>query len=199
MTEIRSPKWRAEYGLSKEDAERRVDEACAIIHTMGGLFPIGAYMDAGNFRDNFASAKFIAASGGAKTLEPDYICFLLYSMLVLSYVDSYHPEAQKVDFIVERKSDITKHIQEFHSHTAANLADLGKPSLARLVGELIPGGKDRVPLQAADVLCWHSARSKSGAIDAAFWRRYSHIAHNDGALIEITPEQITKLKIVLSV
>jgi hypothetical protein len=27
---------------------------------------------------------------------------------------------------------------------------------ARLVGELIPGGKDRVPLQAADVLCWYT-------------------------------------------
>jgi hypothetical protein len=199
MTDIRSPKWRTEHGLSKTSAEDRVDEACNLIHTMGSLYPIGAHLDAGVFRDNFGSTKFVAASGGAKTFEPDYTCFLLYTVLVLSYVDTYHPEAEKVDFIVERKSDITKHIQEFHSHTAANLAALGQSSLARLVGDLIPGDKDRVPLQAADVLCWHSARSKSEAMDEPSYRRYCRIAHNAGCLIEVTKEQIAKLKIVLSV
>ena len=198
MTDIRSRSWRAKYALSDTDAEDRVDEACELIAQLGTLYPVGAYLDAGIFRDNFSSFRFVAASGGEKIFEPDYVCFLLYSVLVLRYVDVLYPEADRVDFIVETKSDVTKHIQEFHSHTAANLKALNMGHLARLVGEIIPGGKDRVPLQTADLLCWHSARSGGENLDIRTYLRYHRIAHNPGTLVQITARQIAELRQVLS-
>jgi len=89
----------------------------------------------------------LAASARVACLWPHH-----YAFIVLSYVDLEHPKAEKVDFIVERNGYITKYIQEFHLTLADGLTALGKPLLARLVGELISGEKERVPLQAADLL-----------------------------------------------
>ncbi len=193
MTDIRSRQWLARHGLTWDAGDDRVEQAFAVIRTMGSLYPIGAHLNAGKFREQFATLKMVVASGGAKSYEPDYLCFLAYTVIVLDYVATVHPEAEKVDFMVERKSEATKHIQEFHSHTAKHLKALGKPWLSDLVGEIIPGGKDRVPLQAADVLCWHSARSKSRDMDRASASRYVSIAHNPGFLHEITNGDMKQL------
>jgi len=193
MTDIRSRQWRDKYGLTRSAADHRVDEAFALIRTMGTLYPIGTYLDAGYFRDRTAKLKMVVSTGGAKAFEPDYICFLAYAVMVLDYLDKCHPEAEKVNFIVERKGDVTKHVQEFHSHMARHLEALGSPSLSRLVGALIPGDKALVPLQAADLLCWHSARSKSKDMDAASCRHYAAIAHNPGRLQELDRDLIKQL------
>ena len=116
----------------------------------------------------------------------------------MEYLEKYHPEAEKVDFIIERKAQVTRHIQDFHSQLAQALEAQGAASLARLVGELIPGGKERVPLQAADVLCWHSARSQQvGTMDAADKRRYAKLAHRSGCLSHLTNEQISQMEAAL--
>jgi hypothetical protein len=199
MTDIRSRQWREKYGLSQSAADARVDEAFILIRSMGTLYPIGTHLDAAHFRDRSAKLKVVVSTGGAKSFEPDYICFLAYAVLVLDYLDKCHPEAEKVDFIVERKGDVTKHVQEFHSHMAKHLKILGSPSLSRLVGDLIPGDKDCVPLQAADLLCWHSARSTSKTMDAPSQRRYAAIAHNPGCLKELDRNLVGQLMSSLGV
>lgn len=197
MTEIRSSSWRIERGLSRAAAEDRVDEAFSIIDTMGSFYPIGVYLDAGHVRDSFAEIKVVKSSGGAKPFDPDYLCFLTYAYAVLSYLDLERPEAEKVDFIVEQKGHITKYIEDFHSTLADGLTALGSPSLACLVGKLIPGEKDRIPLQAADLLCWYSAR-KPGTMEAGDRRRYSKIAHRKGSRIHLTNDLISKMKATFS-
>jgi len=133
-------------------------------------------------------------AGGAKTFEPDYICFLGYAFFVLNYIAQWHPEAEKVDFIVERNGPITKHIQEFHSHLDVNLQAVGCASLAPLVGEMIPAGKDRIPLQAADLLCWHTARARQPkTMDAADIRRYSRLAYRKGCNYRFPKSKISKI------
>jgi hypothetical protein len=39
--------------------------------------------------------------------KPDYICFIVYSWLVLKQVYMRHPEAEKVDFVVSTKNKVT--------------------------------------------------------------------------------------------
>jgi hypothetical protein len=197
MTDIRSPQWRAKYGLSRLQAEDRVDEAFTLIDTMATLYPVGVHVDAGHLRDKFATSRVVASTGGSRPFEPDYICFLGYAFAVLSYVKTHHPGAEKVDFVIEQKPDVTKYIQEFHSQLALCLEAIGEPSLSTLVGNLIPGGKDRVPLQAADVLCWHSCRPPE-TMDAADIRRYAKLAHRKGCQMELTNEEVSKMDAALS-
>jgi hypothetical protein len=198
MTDIRSPQWRSKYGLSQLQADDRIDEAVLLLDTMQTLFPAGVSIDAGAFRDNFGKTKIRSRTGGYKTFDPDYFCFLAYVWFVLNHVAIHRPEAEKVDFIVERKGHVTKYIQQFHSEIAMALDAFGQPELSGLVGELIPGGKERVPLQAADVLCWHTARFRypetMGEKDR---RRYSTIAQRKGARWRVKEQQIAQLAAAL--
>jgi hypothetical protein len=195
MTEMRSQRWRSEYGLSKLQADDRIDEALAVIDTMPSLYPIGIYIDGGYFREELKETKIVVSSGGAKIFEPDYICFLGYAYTLLRYLEAVHPEAERIDFLVERNGDVTKHIQEFHSHFAHDLEAIGKGSLVKLVGELIPSGKERAPLQAADVLCWHTGRAREPeTMDASDVRRYKLLAHRKGTRLPFSNSNIVRLK-----
>jgi hypothetical protein len=199
MTEIRRPEWRAQYGLSRPDADSRIDAAVDLIDKFSSLYPIGIDVNAGLFRDQLNEIKIVAASGGAKTFEPDYMCFLGYAYLVLSYVQKTHPEAERVDFVVERKTGVTKLIEEFHSHLAPDLEAIGSKHLVPLVGELIPGGKDRAPLQAADMLCWHTGRAyHPETMDADDIRRYKKFSRRKGHRVPMSEELIQQLKAAFS-
>ncbi|HXP79855.1 MAG TPA: hypothetical protein VN976_08110 [Verrucomicrobiae bacterium] len=194
MTDIRSKSWRGKWGLSRLDAEDRIDEAFILLDQMQTFYPIGLYLDAGFVRDQFKEMKVVSnATGAAKNFDPDYLCFLAYAYTVLNWVHLNNPEAEKVDFIVEINGHITKYIQEFHATLSEGLAVIGCPELAELLGQLIPGDKERVPLQAADLLLWYSARDKS-TLDEREARRYFTIAHRKGARIPMSNEMLLKLK-----
>ena len=202
MTDMRSAKWRDQYGISKLDADDRIDSAIHLIDTMPSLYPIGIRLDAGFLRDQFANIKVktLRLKVKARTFEPDFLCFLFYAWVAVNYLKLFHPDAEKLDFLVERNGVITKHIQDFHSTLAENLGALGDASLANLVGKIVPGGKDRVPLQAADVLCWHTARARHPeTMDLADRRRYSILAHRKGTYQECTHEQISQMAKALGV
>lgn len=93
---------------------------------------------------------------------------------------------------------MTKYIKEFHSNLAQALEGINSPSLSRLVGELIPGEKNHIPLQAADLLCWYSARSlRVDTMHADDRRRYRKIAHRTGARINLTNDQILQMETAL--
>lgn len=89
---------------------------------------------------------------------PDYIGFLGFAYAALDCVGTNYPDAERVDFLIERKTTITHNIGGFLASLEGALHHKGRPELVRLIGELIPGGKDRVPNQAADVAVWHLRR-----------------------------------------
>ncbi len=104
------------------------------------------------------------------------------------------PRAERLDFLVERKSGVTKHLRDFYSNIAPFLESIGQAELIALIGEIIPGGKDRSPLQATDVFCWHLRRSAENAlagVDLERWnqfertKKYCHGNLNDEALSEL--------------
>jgi hypothetical protein len=160
---------------------------------MASFYPICINIDAGDFRDKFSTTRVAVPKKKEQPFEPDYMCFLGYAIYLLEYVAKHHPEAEKVDFIVERKGHVTKYIQEFHAQLVPMFKFLKLPDVAELVGELIPGGKERVPLQAADLLCWHTARAKSMSMGAMDRKRYQVLAKREGLYATLPKEDMDKI------
>ncbi len=161
MTEIRSRRFRERYGLSHLAADDRLNAAVSVIGTMGSFDPIAVEIDAGHFKRAFAGVKVVhpdAKQFEAKPYEPDYLCFLSYAHTVLDYIHENYPHAEKLDFVVEQKGVISRYIGVFHSGLADALKQIGRPELSQIVGALSVVDKERIPCQAADMLCWHAAR-----------------------------------------
>jgi hypothetical protein len=177
MTEIRSPRWREEHDLTDREAEQRTDEAFRVINSMGMLHPITSEANATHFRDAFAAIQIGGEGTRAGAMEPDYLCFLMYALHALGFVTREYPDAERVDFLVERTDKaITGRFHGFHQRLKAVLEQLGLQSHARLVGSLDHVGKGHVPAQAADVLCWHGRRLLEGALSRTNERRYATLA-----------------------
>lgn len=197
MTDIRSREWREEHGLSKTAAEERINRAIDIIDKTSNLSPIGIEVDGGEVRDSFSETRILHPNGGNVPFDPDYICFLAFSYLALSYVAQTYADAERVDFIIEKNGRITRYIQAFHSGITMSLRALGRPDLAQLVGELIPAGKERTHLQAADVLCWHTARPKE-TMDELDAQRYAKLARKNGMRARLDKDYIEELAAALT-
>ena len=197
MTDIRSEKWRDKYGLSRPESERRVDEAFRVIRSLGSLYPILCWTNAEHFRASLGERKIVgpprAQFTNAYAYEPDYLCFINLAMIAIFYVKSVDPAPVKVDFIVERNGKITEHMKDFHESMVRSFRALGHPEHADLIGDLIPAGKDCLPLQAADLLCWYSQREKATTLSAREGQRYYDIAHRPRLKYELTRERITEL------
>ncbi|MEO8736876.1 MAG: hypothetical protein ABI380_10080 [Edaphobacter sp.] len=194
MTDLRSRQWRDDWGLSVEDADHRIDESIAVLSKANFIYPIGVTVSGEDICDKLATAKVKSRTGGSGNFEPDYLCFLGYAMMALNYVAEEHPECEKLDFIVEQNGKITDYIRDFHSGLSTLLKGTGRPDLSELVGELIPAGKERIPVQAADVLCWHTARAKQrSSMDANDIRRYELLSRKPGRKESITTDLVELL------
>jgi hypothetical protein len=192
MTDIRSREWRDEYKLTETDADRRVDEAFAVIAATPSLTPMSSGLNSGHMHDTFTK-KVMLTSGAKKRFWPDYLAFPAYAHMVLCFCHMYRPDAEKVDFIVERNGQITDHIKEFYAGLPIALQSMGLPQLIPLMGEIIPAGKGCVPLQAADALCWHTNRSREGTLDAKGAMRYAIIGNREGFRFAYANEHITEI------
>jgi len=192
MTDIRDKDWCEEYGLTRKQADHRVREAFGVISEVPSLTPIGSSLNAGHLLDTFTK-KVKLESGALKKFAPDYLAFASYVYLVLLFCHARRPEAEKVDFIVEKNGEITDHIQQFYRDVPRSLTNLNLPHLVPMLGELIPAGKDCVPLQAADVLCWYTQRFGNKALDDKNVRRYKVIGKRKGARWTIKDDDITAL------
>jgi hypothetical protein len=194
MTEMRSRAWRAKWGITELDVDDRLDEAARVIDTMGSVYPFKLTIDSGIFRPLYKPHKMIVASGAQKTFQPDFLAFTSYVYAVLSQVYLKYPDAEKVDFLLENNSEITKHIYELYKTMPVALNHIERPELIPLLGEFIPGGKERVPLQAADYLCWHSQRAEAQTLsDERDLRRWNTIAQRKGFNLTLPTDVLTAL------
>ena len=179
MVDIRRPEWRAKFGLSQSDADSRVDAAFELIAATPSLTPVGMGLNSGHVYDTFTK-KVGISSGAGKKFVPDYVAFPGYVYAVLQFCHLQRPDAERVDFYIEKNGEITDHLREFYDGLPTSFNYIGQPQLIPLLGDLIPAGKDRVPLQAADVLCWHTRRYSEGNLDAKGLKRYAEIASRIG-------------------
>lgn len=194
MTEIRSRAWREKHGITEQDADQRLDEAAILINQMGSLYPMLFTIDRSVFMPLYKNHKMIGASGGKKDFQPDFLAFVAYVWGILGYIHAKHPDVTKVDFLVENNSAITKEIHELYKSMPLALANVRAPELVPLLGKFLPAGKNRVPLQAADYLCWHSRRADSNTLDdIRDRRRFGTIASRKGFRLVIPIEVLTGL------
>ena len=201
VTDLKTPSWRLEHGISEIDAERKIDEAFRVIRSQGSLVPITAYLNAEHWRSAMERGNvrmLVKTPGGMakKRFDPDYECFLRFALTTLLYVHDDHPDAEKVDFVIEVNGPITKHIGRFHKAMPKGLRLAGRPDLAALVGDLIPGGKERVPLQAADLLVWYTRNRKT--LSRPDLRRYARLAARTGFMSHMTNEHIDEMVVSLT-
>lgn len=192
MTEIRSSKWREENSLTDCEAQRRVEAAFSLISETPALTPVAAGLDAGHLLDTFTK-KVELTSGARRPFAPDYLAFISYAFAVLMFCHHNKPNAEKVNFVVERKGETTNRIQEFYAGLPISLEYIGQSRLIPMLGDLLAAGKDHVPLQAADLLCWHTRRSKEGTLDSDGIRRFAVVANRMGQNINIENNYITEL------
>jgi len=194
MTEMRRKSWREEQGLLVEEAERRIDEAIAVIEAAKFLFPIGVKVSGADMCEQFMPFRIKSPKRKGVVFEPDFLAFLGYAMMALDFVSKENKDCEKLDFWVEQNGKITDYIKDFHADLNRAFTELGRPDLAKLVGELLPVGKERMPVQAADVLCWHTARAQNpGKMDQPSYRRYERLSRKNGWLETLNRDTVQQL------
>jgi hypothetical protein len=158
MREIRDEEWRNQHGISFNDSENRISEAVRVLYSMGAMSALASVIKRVDLQEVIHS-KFKRKKQIPVGLdEPDYLCFLAYASFVLAEVHENYPLATRVNFIVSRKNNVTEHYKDF-VETMKQYFEQHQPELSSLVGDLIPASmEDLLPLQAADVLCWHLQR-----------------------------------------
>lgn len=193
MTEMRSRAWREKYGITELNMDDRLDEAAIVIDHMGSLYPLKITIDTSVFSPMFKDFKMQSDSGGNKKYQPDFFAFTAYAFAVLLHLHYHYPEAEKIDFLVENNSDITKYIHQLYKSLPAACTHVGRPELVSVMGEFLPAGKERIPVQAADYLCWHSQRKEAGTLDERDMRRWNTIASRKGFDYTVPTEVLTQL------
>lgn len=180
MADIASPEGRSKCGLTERDASSRLRAAVDVIRSTGSLHFTHAILDGHHFRRLVDSIRLVqqgTKQWGSYRFEPDYIAFLGFAFGALRHVHDEYPAANKVDFVVERKQPVTHHLREFHRDMASSLINAGHDDLVPLVGRLIPAGKERIPLQAADLCLWHLRRLEAGDATNEDLRRLEEMSH----------------------
>ena len=157
MRQIRDPRWRQEHGLTWLQAQGRIDEAVRIIVSLGRRCAVISRIQRVDLEEVMHTACRERGIDPVVGLdEPDYFCFVAYARVILEFIHRKFREATKVNFIVSATSaKIEKHLQAIHG----DMKQMTEPNVAQLLGEFEPiTMKDCLPLQAADVLCWHFQR-----------------------------------------
>ena len=103
------------------------------------------------------------------------------------------PEVERVDFVVSKKAKVSEHYREFTDSIRRSLETLA-PIAAPLVGDLIPASmQERLPLQAADLLCWHLQRIKSKNADAEDQRNWNRLGDTSGGILPISADELVQI------
>lgn len=157
MTEIRSEEWRASWGLTRLDADRRVEAAVDVICGMGKLYPVTSDLSLELEQLFKRTLKPYLRHLGTDIVSADDLNFVWYALTVLHSVPQWFDDenVERVDFIVESNGRHTARLLRLHQALPEFLKTIGRDELVPFVGGFSSGRKESVPLQAADVFLWH--------------------------------------------
>src|ERR1039458_1663563 len=116
MREIMNPEWREGQAIDFNSADERVAEACRVLWGCGFITPVVSVISKDDLRE-VVSKHFMGR--GRKRLpngfqDPDYFCFMAFTVYALAKVWREYGGDHKVHFVVSRKEVVTDHIREFH-------------------------------------------------------------------------------------
>jgi hypothetical protein len=194
MVDIRSREWRKQQAITFNDGEERVSEAVRVLYSMGAMSALCSVIKRSELAEAIQSKFKRKNQIPIGVNEPDYICFLAYASYVLREVQRRHPETERVNFVVSKKENVSEHYRDFVRDIKRYLG-LNSPERASLVGDLIPASmEDQLPLQAADVLCWHLQRyytkNFDREIESRMWRL---LKERDGHLHVWTKSELKEI------
>jgi len=163
MVEIRDRPWRNEHGLSYYQGEQRVDEAIRVLYSTGSLFAYASVIKRCDLRETvqtkYTRRKYIPVGID----QPDYACFMGFAGALLEHFQGMLSDIDRVDFVISEKQCVSKNMGLILDTLKLRVQE---PVRASLIGNIRIGKMDtEVPLQAADVLCWHIQRYFSGVFD----------------------------------
>jgi hypothetical protein len=184
MTDIRSSAWRSENSVSFNDAENRVSEGVRILYASGSLTAMASVIKRRDITEIIHSLYPSKKKIPTGLDEPDYTCYMAYLAIMLIRVRAVYPDAALVNFVCSSKNKkITKGLKDVLDVTRAYLTDY-RPERAPLLGGLVTASPPlQLPLQCADVLCWHLQRYYSGAFDRTEENRMWYLLkERDGAI-----------------
>jgi hypothetical protein len=179
MTDILSPKWRAQYGLTERQANERLDVAARVIRSTGSLIPVLIYVDEKDYNEILRQPVLPKGKQRPVPFDPDYICFICFQVTQLMWIHRRCPDVERVDLWVERNGRVSRYLSQFHEGSAEAMKAADSPELARLVGQFKEVGKESIPAQAADMLGWHARNHLRGALERDGERRYWQMTTGD--------------------
>ena len=180
MSELRNEKWRDSLGITHLDSQDRVDEAVRLLSHAGCLSIVASVINRSDLASIIHSRYKRKKDIPIYLVEPDYFCFLGYSVYTVVGVHKKYPNAEKVNFVVSRKQNVTHHLHQAHID-ARNWLEDAYPQLKGMMGEIIPACmENRLPLQCADVICWHQQRHYAKTAHRADYKRLMRLGDIDG-------------------
>lgn len=166
------------------NSERRIDEATRVIGSTGSLLPVATAFNGSLFREAFRGTKTVRSLGnqpGAIKFSPDFLAFIGFAYAAVDFVSREFPEAERIDFLVERKTSVSHHLPDFTSALAQSLELLGRRHLAKLIGEVVSAkNKESIPLQAADCFAGHLRVFRAGTASRTDVRRLERMLNGRG-------------------
>ena len=194
ITEIKRKSWQAKYGLSVQDADRKVRAATELIGSYGHrLSGIVAHTHTNYIYEAGAWLRSKRTRRGMGEIEPDYLCFLGFAGTILMRLhEQFGQEAERVDFFISRKNKVTGQIMD---RLIPGMRRVLPPYWGRLLGEIIPlEMNDRAPLQAADCLCWHRMKHHDGGqVEDDFYDHFANLSRTSQEVICWNRETIFKM------
>lgn len=176
-TDMVSVGGRARLQLSDLEADRRLDEAAAVIRSAGSLIPVAFGVNRADFEEVMAGRRFLHNDGKRKiTLAPDHLLFVYLAFRQLELiVERYGEQVERVDFVVERNGPLAHLIDGYRQELIDGLKFIEKDVLVPFVGSVTAVDKSSVPPQIADMLGWHTRNvegRKYTEVDRSVGRRY---------------------------
>jgi hypothetical protein len=203
MVDIRSEKFRQRFGLSREDADRRIDAAIDIICRCPSLQPVTVSASGAAF-EQFIHGRFRwlekvsmkSPDSQLATLvkRPDFSVWVQFAIAALVIADTKFDNVEQLDFYVEQNGRLTGVLQYINDELQTVLAagKANRPDLAEMIGTFTAVPKESFYTQPADVLCWHMQRQACGLLDADDRRRYDQLMGIDGCHQVWSDEQIAE-------
>jgi hypothetical protein len=179
IIDIRDLPWLESHSVRYADSI--VDEAIRVLYSTGALSAYCSVMRRDHLQAAIQSRYSTRRRIPRGLNAPDYACFMGFAGSAVRHCTQFHDDVGRVDFVVSEKENISKHMHEVLEILKTNP---DAPPEVALIGTVTVGEMETcLPLQAADVLCWHIQRYFSGKysrLDEG--RMWSLLKERDGVL-----------------
>jgi Protein of unknown function (DUF3800) len=165
MVEIRSEKWRERYGISKAQANERVNSAVRLITGYPTITPYLGTLPEGVYRRTRNWFKEKGFDVKKRHGAADSPCFAAFALAIIHDTAVNKPDVRKINFNISRKAYVENLLRNDVRDALVEYFETYTPELAKLIGDVVPlSMEDHKPLQAADVLCWHLQRISANRV-----------------------------------